>query len=665
MAMESLAAGDERPMVTVAPTVTVTIAQWGKVEFTERCVRALLDSSYRGEIEVLVYDNASPGGPGEVEHLEGVELIRGEENIGFGPAHNFMAKRGRGDLLLVLNNDTVVTPSAIATMVGAIDSDPTVGAVSPRYLGFDGMTLEMGGFVGRDGWGWQLFRGVEPPQYMARNRFEADYGSAACLLTRRDLFLDSGGFDDVYAPAYYEDTDYCFRLAARGHQVIVEPRAIVYHFEGATAGKDVSSGMKQLQEAHRSVFADRWLGALSDRRPISSDTAMIRALGLDRHSVLWVTPEIPRPDHEAGHARMVSMLRALRDRGSAAVLWAEVASEWERYGDLLSEEGIPWFGFRLSARLTGENRSQYSTIQALLGIDSWDVVIVSFPQMAKRVIPAVREVAPEVPVLVDAVDLHFLREQRARGAIIGGDDVAMDEELEIYRLADGVITAGKHEVELLTDLVPETPASAFSSVATLELRNEPLSSAQGEPVFLGNVNHEPNLAAVDYWAQEVFPRLGPSARRPLVLYGSGTERVRHRWPPEKVQVRGWARDLAVVFEKARCFVAPLTYGAGTKGKILEAAAAGVPVVTTSIGAEGFDGALLASMTVADDANEFAKAVESIISDDEVWNGAREAVLAGARDWRNRSIVEQDEWVSWVRRRETLTPPKRRSEQPDS
>jgi GT2 family glycosyltransferase len=639
-------------MVSDFPSITVTIAQWGKVDFTTRCVDALLRSDYPGELEIRVSDNDSPGGPGEVEGRPEVTLIRGDSNIGFGPAHNLLARRGRGDLLLILNNDTVVTPSALSWLVAAAE-DEGVGAVTPRYLGFDGSNLEMGGYVGKDGWGWQLFRGIEPPLSLTRMPFPADYGSGACLLTRRDLFVESGGFDDAFAPAYYEDTDYCFRLWDRGLRVIVEPRAVVYHYEGATAGRSTSEGMKVLQLSHRGVFAERWSSRLAGRDPVSTASAMRRALDLGGHSVLWISPELPRPDHEAGHARMLAMLQSLRSEGSRVVLWAEMASAWERYGRILEEADIPWFAYRTSGRLGGTNPAIFSTLQELLGLEVWDLVGISFPEMAERFVPEIRGLAPRVPIVVDAVDLHFLR--MSRDPDTDGADVSewRERELAVYRSVDGVITAGDHELEVLADLLPEIPARTFASVATLDAAETPVASAEGELVFLGNANHQPNLAAVDEWVERIHPRLPEAVRAPLTLYGDGTERLAQRWPSDAVEVRGWASDLGGVFRRARLFVAPLTYGAGTKGKILEAAASGVPVITTSIGAEGYGGRLGEALVVADEPEEFAAAVARLLADDAAWEEACRRILDGVRAWGREEAVARSEWAMWMQRRRRL------------
>jgi len=635
------------------PSITVTIAQWGKVGFTQRCIDALLRSDYEGDLEILVYDNDSPGGPGPLENHESVTLICGDSNIGFGPAHNRLAERGSGDLLIVLNNDTIVTPSAVSRMVTTLSGSDGIGAVGPRYLGFGGTNLELGGFIGNDGSGWQLFRDQIPPAYMTRAPFLSDYVSAACLLTNRTLFLETGGFDDMFAPAYYEDTDYCFRLAEQGLRVLVEPTAVVYHYEGATAGKDVSTGMKQLQVEHKEVFAERWADRLCDRMPISAKTAFAAALDCGGGAVLWISPEMPRPDHEAGHARMVSMLRTLRTSGAVVVLWAEMAPEWERYAPLLEDAGIPWFAFRTSGRLADSAEGVAVTVQELLDLGVWNVVVVSFPGMAGRMLSEIRTRAPDTPLIVDAVDLHFVRLGRKPGISESELERARKAELWVYRAADGVITAGDHELDTLEELLPGVPARGFVSVPTIEVVAEPLSSEGGDIVFLGNFNHPPNAAAVDQWVSQIHPRLSGEVRRPLALFGSGTGRFVDQWPSEAVTVGGWVPELQDVFRSARIFVVPLTFGAGTKGKILEAATAGVPIVSTSIGAEGYYGPLRDALVVADDPQEFAEAIGLLMTDDVAWREARDRTFEAVVVWEATAEIERSEWAAWLKRRRRL------------
>jgi GT2 family glycosyltransferase len=86
------------------------------------------------------------------------------------------------------------------------------------------------------------------------------------LATPRALFLSLGGFDTRFAPAYYEDTDYCFSLREAGHKVYYQPESVIIHFEGVSSGTDVKSGVKSFQAVNRVKFVEKWQHVLK-RQP--------------------------------------------------------------------------------------------------------------------------------------------------------------------------------------------------------------------------------------------------------------------------------------------------------------------------------------------------------------------------------------------------------------
>jgi glycosyltransferase involved in cell wall biosynthesis len=136
------------------------------------------------------------------------------------------------------------------------------------------------------------------------------------------------------------------------------------------------------------------------------------------------------------------------------------------------------------------------------------------------------------------------------------------------------------------------------------------------------------------------------------VVGAGSERfdTMTQGVHTSVDVAGWVPELSPEFHRARVFLAPLRYGAGTKGKILNAMSHGVPVVTTSVGAEGNDETILASMRIADDAESLGELVAELMTDDQMWNEARRnAIEAGKRVWERQAAFAA-EFVDWVRRR---------------
>ncbi len=638
------------------PTVSALTPQWGKTELTARAIAALRRSDYPGEIEALVYDNASPGGPGPVADRDDVTLLRGDENIGFGPAVNRLAAEATGDYILILNNDTIVDPRCVRLLVAAMSDPARPGVVAPRYRDFDGTVLEMGGYLGPDGSGWQLFRGTRPPAALERMRYPAHYGSAACLLVDRALFAEYGGFDDLWAPAYYEDTDLCFALREKGRPTLVEPRAIVYHYEGATAGKDVSAGLKSYQLRNQSRFVARWSDQLEKLPRASLGAALGAALAPPKrgHRILWAVPHLPRPDREAGHARIMRMIEALQHAGHRVSLWAEHTHDAGRYGRLLEDHGVAWFGGGLPSRRqlpAGQPRA-FASLDQVLGLLHWDAVIISFAELADRLLPSIRQQQPRAAVLVDNVDLHFLRQER--GGALGIADLEQltkEQELATYRAADGVITASTLETEILFQELPATPAHTFA-VAAEEPRLVEDPPPDGSLLFLGNFAHHPNVDAVDWWAGEIAAEVERLAERPIAMrvVGSGSESYRDVWPPHHLDIVGWVEDLADEFDKARVFIAPLRYGAGTKGKISAALARGLPTITTSIGAEGVTPEVLAALAVADRPVDIARHVIELMTDDEAWQERRVASAAAAEaEWRRQKALV-DEFADWVGRR---------------
>jgi len=169
---------------------------------------------------------------------------------------------------LFLNNDTLLLPNWLEPLVEAMDQDPGLAAVQPRLIYPDGRLNSAGDLVFADQ-AWNYGKGhpnpFAPPFSVRR---APDYASGACLLVRKEMFDAVGGFDSVYAPAYYEDTDLSFAFRARGWRVLYEPRSTVVHVEGGTAGTELDSEFKRNQMArNKEIFWTKWEAELRGRPP--------------------------------------------------------------------------------------------------------------------------------------------------------------------------------------------------------------------------------------------------------------------------------------------------------------------------------------------------------------------------------------------------------------
>jgi GT2 family glycosyltransferase len=247
------------------PRVSVVMVTHDAWEWIERSLAAL-GRHTPPVYEVIVVDNASP--PAMVERLEreltGARLIRNAENAGFGPATNRGAAEARGEVLALINSDLEVHAGWLEPLLDVLDGEPGCAAVAPRVLNLDGTLQEAGAIVARDGTTAKLGDGDPADALAHRFRRRVDYAGAECLLVRREAFAAVGGFDAVYAPAYYEDADLCFALAAAGRSTLYEPRSVVTHAMHGSGGLGQAI---RLTERNRPVFAARWAERLADRPP--------------------------------------------------------------------------------------------------------------------------------------------------------------------------------------------------------------------------------------------------------------------------------------------------------------------------------------------------------------------------------------------------------------
>jgi glycosyltransferase involved in cell wall biosynthesis len=281
------------------------------------------------------------------------------------------------------------------------------------------------------------------------------------------------------------------------------------------------------------------------------------------------------------------------------------------------------------------------------------LALFTFWQPAERLLPVVRAASPDTRIVVDSVDLSFLREARgvfaqespAPGRLLDAEYGShVQGELNVYAAADAVLTVSEREAALVetflgdVTLLRSVPLCEDPRPATL-----PAGERQGI-LFVGSFHHLPNVSAVEWLCGEIVPRIheGILERHPLAIVGAGIDDSIRRMAAglEHVKMVGWVPSVEPYFERARLSVVPLLYGAGTKGKLIQALAAGTPTVTTSIGAEGLPVRGGEQILIADDAETFASAVAALATDDELWEHLARAGKEAVRQGHAREVARQ-------------------------
>ena len=272
--------------------MSIIIPVHGKLDYTLACLASVAEHAGQTPLEIIVVDDASPDDSADtLAAIPGLHLLRNERNLGFVGSCNAGAAAARGRWLLFLNNDTQVTAGWLEALLGTFDDFDRAGLVGARLVYPDGRLQEAGGLVFSDGSGWNYGRLDDPANPAYSYARPTHYCSGAAIMLEKQLFDRLGGFDDRYAPAYYEDTDLAFKVRHAGLQVVYQPAATVIHFEGVTSGTDTGSGIKRYQVINQDKFVAAWRGPASIRRREPG--------GTDRPQ----GPTRPRPGHRCDHAR--------------------------------------------------------------------------------------------------------------------------------------------------------------------------------------------------------------------------------------------------------------------------------------------------------------------------------------------------------------------------
>ncbi len=295
--------------------ISIIIVNYNGCHFLDDCLSALEHQTCpRDRFEVLLVDNASVDGSADHvrAHFPWVRVIDAGRNLGFAAGNNLGFRHARGELIALLNNDTIVDPGWLAALVATLGDDPTIGATTSKILLRDepGVLNSTGLNLYRDGRGGDRgFRELDVGQY---DRSPEVFGACgASVLLRRSLLDDIGEFDESFF-MYCEDLDLFWRAQRRGWRCVYTPASVVRHVHCGTSGEgspfftyywernrvfvNIKNGSPGLALYSLAVFCGRagrkWLRVVTGREATKQDwrqaLAYLRAAG----SLLLRVPEM-------------------------------------------------------------------------------------------------------------------------------------------------------------------------------------------------------------------------------------------------------------------------------------------------------------------------------------------------------------------------------------
>lgn len=333
-----------------------------------------------------------------------------------------------------------------------------------------------------------------------------------------------------------------------------------------------------------------------------------------RRKVLVLDQEFPRFDRNSGGLRMYELIRVLCAMRTDITFLPYDLEDHPYYGEALRQMKVKTLC-----------RPEIDSIAAHLEArgSRYDLIILCRMPQARLVIDDVKRFAPQARLIFDTVDVHYLRLSR-QAETQNSDELRAEArlwkrwELALMRKTDCTIVVSEPEKQLLTAQSPGVPVSVVSNihrVIALPLWSENRTRL----LYLGNFHHLPNVDAVRHLVKDILPLIRRDLPEiQLDIVGEYREQTIEDLEGNGIRLHGHQSNLTPFFAAARVFVAPLRYGAGVKGKLHTSMSYGVPLVTTSIGAEGMHLEHGETAFIADDSAAFAAHVVRLFADRILW-----------------------------------------------
>lgn len=319
---------------------------------------------------------------------------------------------------------------------------------------------------------------------------------------------------------------------------------------------------------------------------------------------------IPRFNMSSGERRFVALLELLAESHEIDLCVTRF------YGDYLKEEYQKYIPVLKSKGINVLPVKQ-GIVEEALRSKKYDIGFFEFYWIGEEVLHTFWKMQPHAVTIVDSVDVHFAREEtQAKLGQIPRKKVeeTRRRELGIYRDADITLAVSREDVSLLKD-THQVGEVLFvpNIVPTIPRKPGPRNPVA---IFIGSYLWPPNCDAMAWFTSEVWPLIHERNKKSRfqIVGSSPTPEILEMDGIPGVEVLGFVPDTTPYLENAAVSVAPLRYGGGMKGKVNEALAHGLPVVSTGIGAQGFHPENDREMIVTDDPEEFAKAVLELFDD---------------------------------------------------
>jgi glycosyltransferase involved in cell wall biosynthesis len=410
-----------------------------------------------------------------------------------------------------------------------------------------------------------------------------------------------------------------FAVRQKRYKVVYQPLSEVVHYEGYSHGSDSAvseiSSIKEYQKINNQKFFEKWKAVLqSEQFPNAENVFWAKDRSRGKKTLLMVDHYVPQFDKDAGSRTTLQYLELFVKLGYNVKFLGENFYRHEPYTTVLQQMGIevlygPWYR---------DNWQQWFKENS----EKFDYIYLNRPHISINFIDFFKQYST-AKIIYYGHDLHFLREQKKYevekdSAILEESEKWKKIELYLFGKSDVILTPSTDEQVMIKKLDPQFNVQLMRPYIYPAVQPPQTNfSIRQDILFVGGFGHLPNVDGVLWFVNEVWPIIKagiPSAR--FIVAGSNPPAAVKALSSNEILIRGYVADdeLERLYSSCKLAVIPLRYGAGVKGKTVEAMRFGLPLITTQFGVEGLPGDY-SFIHVADSSGAFAEATINLYRDE--------------------------------------------------
>lgn len=628
------------PNTSLSPLVSVVIPFFNQFNYTYNCLQSIIRHYPLLDIEIiLINDNSTE----EIDFslLKNIKIIHNEKNIGFLRSVNKGIEAAKGNYIYLLNNDTQVHEGFLDELMHVFKNFDNVGAVGSMLLNWDGSLQEAGSFFLNDKAPTQIAnKKIYSPEI--NYIYKTDYCSGCSIMFERvNSENELNIFDEKFAPAYFEDADLCFQLKYKqGKDIYYTPFSKVTHFNGISYqndDRDKQEHKSSLFVKNHDQFKDKWRKELDSIKSKNKWERIEELYG--NKQIIFFHERVPQYDNNSGELRLTEIIKTYRKIGYNVTLIAPKNNIKNRYNSFFQKLGI-----RLFYKYTA-----FADLRIFIRrfFNKAPLIWYSASEMCLHYFSFSKTHFPMSKTIFDMIDIHHLRYQRALE--VSPNNKKYKRRFKKYykyekraaQLVDIVIPISGDEENYMHTFTPGIKTKVISNIhyVKVDIDTIPDYESRKDILFIGSTHH-PNIDAVNYLKEDILPlvwQIYPDLK--LNIIGD----LKNSFPDTNhpnIIFHGYVQDITSLFLTHKMMVAPLRYGAGVKGKIGQAFEYGLPVVTSSTGAEGMYLEHNKNALLANNATEFAEQIIKLLSDKHTWQTLKNNSTESLKPFSIETLLEK-------------------------